>query len=285
MKKGVNYWSFPAGTSNAQILRSAARHGFAGAELGMGADGDLNAASTPTELAALRDLAGDLGIDIVSVVSMAAMVDNLVADDRSLRARGLVATQRQIELAHELGAGAVLVVPGYVGVDFIANAKPVAYEAAYDRALAAVAELAATATAAGVVIGIENVWNRFLTSPLEMRGFLDAVGSPAVGAYFDIGNTLATGYPQDWVRALGSRIVRVHAKDYRMVPGGLSGFVDLLSGDVDFPAVTAALAEVGYDGWISAEVTPYRDFPDQAIANASASLDRILAGASEGGAL
>lgn len=277
MRKGINYWSFPGGTSNADVIRGAARHGFEGAELCLAEDGDLSIASTDAEIAELRRLADENGVEIISVVSMLQLQHNLVSDDPAQRRTARDATRRQLAVAHELGAGAILVVPGYVGVDFVPGATPVRYDDAYQRALEEITGLSASAAEADVVIGVENVWNRFLTSPLEMRDFLDAVGSAHVGSYFDIGNALSQGYPEHWVRILGERIVRVHVKDYRANPGGLTGFVDLLSGDVDFGAVFAELDAIGYDGWCSAEVTPYRRLWDQGLANASASLDSILA--------
>jgi len=39
--------------------------------------------------------------------------------------------------------------------------------------------------------------------------------------------------------------------------GTAAGFCDLLEGDVDFKAVKAALAEIGYDGYVTAEILPY----------------------------
>src|SRR5690606_16928419 len=104
----------------------------------------------------------------------------------------------------------------------------------------------------GVQVCVENVWNKFLLSPLEMRGFLDGLKSSSVGSYFDVGNVLATGYPEHWIQLLGSRIKRVHFKDYRRAVGTADGFCDLLSGDVNWPGVVSALCSIGYDGWVTA---------------------------------
>lgn len=110
-----------------------------------------------------------------------------------------------------------------------------------------------------------------------MRAFVDAVGHPAVGVYFDIGNALLTGYPDQWIRILADRIVAVHVKDYRRSPGGFDSFVDLLAGDVDFPAVNQALLDIGYDGYVSAEMMPpYRHHPEQLVHSTSAAMDRIF---------
>jgi hexulose-6-phosphate isomerase len=108
-----------------------------------------------------------------------------------------------------------------------------------------------------VAICIENVWNKFLLSPLEMRDFIDSFNSQMIGAYFDVGNVLLMGYPDQWIRILGKRIKRVHVKDFKLSVGTAEGFVDLLEGDVDFEAVKKALADVGYDGYVTAELLPF----------------------------
>ena len=121
------------------------------------------------------------------------------------------------------------------------------------------------------------IWNKFLLSPLEMRDFIDKFSSAYAGAYFDVGNVVYSGYPEHWIKILGKRIKKVHLKDYRRVAGGLHGFVDLLSGDVDYPAVIKALKEINYDGWLTAEMLPpYTHYTDQILINTSLSMDRII---------
>ena len=96
-----------------------------------------------------------------------------------------------------------------------------------------------------------------MLSPLEMRDFIDKIDNKWIGAYFDVGNVVRDGYPEQWIRLLGKRIVKVHFKDYKRSVGTLDGFVELLAGDVNFDAVMEALHEIGYDGWITAEIFPY----------------------------
>ena len=104
-------------------------------------------------------------------------------------------------------------------------------------ALECISRLVPTAEDLGVSIAIENVWNKFLLSPLEMRDFIDHFDSENVGAYFDVGNVLLTGYPEQWIRILGPRIKRIHIKDFKNSIGTEDGFVDLLEGDIDFEAI------------------------------------------------
>lgn len=152
---------------------------------------------------------------------------------------------------------AYLLVPGAVDVFFLPDAEVVPYEVCYERAIDFVSKLIPTAEKTGVSICIENVWNKFLLSPLEMRNFIDSFGSKKIGSYFDVGNVLLTGYPDQWIKILGSHIKRVHIKDFKLSVGTAEGFVDLLEGDVDFEAVKKALAEVGYDGYVTAEMLPF----------------------------
>jgi hexulose-6-phosphate isomerase len=162
--------------------------------------------------------------------------------------------KKQLESAAVLGADTILVVPGAVGVDFIKNSEVVSYDKAYDYALEAFNELKCEAEKLKVSIGIENVWNKFLLSPLEMRDFIDKIHSEFVGSYFDVGNVINNGYPEQWIRILGNRIKKVHIKDFRRSVGNISGFVDLLSGDVNFHEVVKSLNDIGYSGYVTAEM-------------------------------
>jgi hexulose-6-phosphate isomerase len=113
-----------------------------------------------------------------------------------------------------------------------------------------------------------------------MRTFIDSVGSDYIGAYLDVGNVVYSGYPEHWIKILGKRIRKVHFKDYRKDVGSVAGFVDLLSGDVNYPAVIKELENVGYNSYVTAEMVPpspfYKYYPEQLIYNVSSTMDRIL---------
>ena len=148
-------------------------------------------------------------------------------------------------------------VPGAVEVFFLPEAEVIPYDVCFKRASEAIIKLVPVAEKLGVAIAVENVWNKFLLSPLEMREFIDNFNTSQVGVYFDVGNVLLTGYPDQWIRILGSRIKRVHIKDFKRSVGTADGFVDLLDGDVDFEAVKQALSEINYNGYVTAEMIPF----------------------------
>ena len=276
MKKGINIWSFPQDTVK-DSLTLAKDAGFEGVELALNGEGELSLQSTEAEIAQIRAMAEDMGLSLYSLSCGLCWDYRLSDDDAKMRQKAKDMIKKQLETAKILGADTVLVIPGAVNVEFSMPEKKVAYDVVYDRALEGLNELKAEAEALKVSIGLENVWNKFLLSPMEMRDFIDRIGSEYVGSYLDVGNTVYCGYPEDWIRILGKRIKKVHFKDYRTEAGGLHGFVDLLAGDVNYPEVVNALGEIGYDGWVSAEMIPsYKYYSDTIIYNTSNAMDRIL---------
>ncbi|MHA6480325.1 sugar phosphate isomerase/epimerase family protein [Paenibacillus sp. strain BS8-2] len=277
MKKGINIWSFADGTSIADAIALAKKAGFDGIELSLNETGELGLEVSDKEIAEVRSRLDDAGLEIAGLATGLYWSYSMTSSDESKRSKAIDVCKKQLEVASALGVDAILVIPGAVGVDFIPGAEVVPYDLAYHRASEAIASLVPHAEAAGVAIAIENVWNKFLLSPLELKGFIDAQGSSFVGSYFDVGNVVHSGYPEHWISILGERIKKVHFKDYRRQAGGLHGFVDLLAGDVDYPAVVAALKEIGYSNYVTAEMIPaYTHHADQIIFNTSNAMDAIL---------
>ncbi len=278
MKKSISFWSF-AGKDAYQAMQQAKDAGFDGIELTLDAKGALGLTpeTTEDELAAVRKAADDLGICLPSVASSLYWTYSFTSDDEAERENAFKTAVTQINIAKALGADTVLIVPGSVAVEFVPERPIVSYDVCWDRAIEAFKRLTPIAEQAEVHIGVENVWNKFLLSPLEMRAFIDTIGSDYVGAYFDVGNVVYSGYPEQWIRILGDRIKKVHFKDYRCNPGGLNCFTDLLSGDVNWPEVMQAFEDIGYDDWVTGEMIPaYTHAADQIIVNTSASMDRII---------
>jgi L-ribulose-5-phosphate 3-epimerase len=269
LKKAINQWSFPQGKRISECIALAKDAGFEGIELALADSGELSYQSTIKELNQIKQTLADADMEITSLASGLGWTYHLTSNDKDNRNQAIEIIKKQLEAAALLGADTILVVPGVVELT--------GYDEAYDNSLEALSRLADTAASYKVKIGVENVWNKFLLSPLEMRDFLDKIDSDYVGAYFDVGNVLLTGYPEHWIKILNNRIKKVHFKDYRREAAGLAGFVDLLAGDVNYPAVMAALKEIGYTDYVIAEmIPPYTYYPEQTIYNTSKTMDAIL---------
>lgn len=279
--KGISYWSFPGGLDGtkpvAEAFAEARKAGYESVEVCLSGVGDVSLETTEKGAKEIIKAANDAGIKISSVASGLYWGKSLSASDASMRAEALEIAKKQLEVAAWLNAGAILLIPGSVDVFFDPAAEVVDYDDVWRRATEAVGALAPLAESLKVAIGIENVWNKFLISPGEMRTFIDQFNSEWVGSYFDVGNAMLTGYPEQWIRFLGKRIKRIHLKDFRRAVGTADGFVDLLSGDVDWPAVIGALKEIGYEGYLTAEMIPlYKHYPEALIDNTSRAMDAIL---------
>lgn len=220
---------------------------------------EIRAASEETGLAVSGLVCGEIG-------------RRFAHPDPSVRREGIDAFKAALVDCEYLGGGSVLLYPGYVN-------EEVSYDQAYERVQAGVREVLPAAADVGIEIAVENVWNHFLLSPLEAVRFVDAFESEWVGWHFDIGNVVNFGWPEQWIRLLDHRIVKVHIKEFsrslRDDEGLWEGFqVELMEGDVDWPGVMKALGDVGYDGWASAEVS---GGGEERLRFVSERMDRILA--------
>jgi hexulose-6-phosphate isomerase len=273
MKTAVNRWCFPSHLPVDECLRLTRLAGLDGIELNLEEEGDLSLATPLDEVRAIAGRAADLGVGLTSLSTRLYWRYPLTSAEPAVAAKARDIALRQMDAAEALGVDVILLVVGLVTADD-------AYDAVYEWGLTALADLAPEAAARGVRLGVENVGNKLLLSPLEMRDFIDkaniASNTQAVAAYFDIGNVVGVGvgWPDHWIRILGERIVRVHVKDHRVTPRGTSS-VALLEGDVDWRRCMAALAKIGYDDYLTAEINPYPHYPLKLIADTARSLDTL----------
>ncbi len=259
MKKGLSQIVLPGSMSFQECLELTKSTGYEGIELRFGSEGELNLNATASELERIGQMCADAGVTPCSACGGWGALTSPNKDEREAGKEGVT---KLLQCAAALDINAVLVVPGRV-------TEEVSYDVAYHWALECAKELAPVAEELKVAIGIENVWNKFFLSPLEMRDFLDEVNSPYVGKYFDIGNVVIFGYPEQWINILGSRIKKVHLKDFKR-----EGYqwTPLMEGDVDWPKVMKALRDTGYDDFVISEVGGDKD----AHQRTSETIDKIL---------
>jgi len=251
LRKGACIGVLPSELSVLERFELAKELGFEGIE--------PNTLESPEEVEEYRRASEQTGVEIHSIMNSGHWKYPLTDNDPEVVKECVKGIQTSIRNAHELGADAVLLVPGIVR-----------------RSQREIRKLLPMAEEHGVVIAVENVGNRFLLSPIEFARYVDEFESPYVKAYFDVGNFTSIGFPPDWIRTLGKRLYKVHIKKFE--PGAdVPTFdpKDRRTQGIDWPDVRRALDDVGFSGWVTAEV---RSGDLEYLKELSARIDRILLG-------
>jgi L-ribulose-5-phosphate 3-epimerase len=248
LKKGIMWGSIGVGKTILEKFQAAKDAGFDGVEV-----------MSPLDRNEILNAMKVTGLPVASVCGSLHWKFLLSDPDEKVRQQGVDALKAALEDAKAYGTDTVLLVPGRV-------TEAVTYEEVWNRSVAEIKKAIPLAEKLNVKIGIENVWNNFLLSPMEARNYTDQFRSKYVGFYFDCGNILTYGWPEQWIKILGNRIARVHIKEYSKKiadkQGKGAGFgVKLLEGDVNWSAVMKALSETGYTSWTTIE-QPGGDTPE-----------------------
>ena len=259
IKKGLVYDMLPSSLSHADRFKMARDTGF---EV-------VQAPTTPDEHSAgeIKNAAAAAGIRIDSVMNMDHWKYPLSSADPAVVEKSLAGMRTSLHNAKLWGSDTVLLVPAVVNPN-------TSYRDAWTRSQKEIRKLIPLAEELKIIIAIEEVWNKFLLSPLEMARYIAEFNSPWIKAWFDVGNVLLYGYPQDWIRTLGKDIADVHLKDFKRKEDGYA-WVNLGDGDADWPAVRQAFADIGYSGSAIAELEGGNE---AYLRDVSRRIDRLLLG-------
>src|SRR6266571_3245437 len=259
IKKGLVFDMVPANLSYADRFKLVRDAGF---EV-------VQALTEPDERKAeeMKAAADAANIRIDSVMNVDHWQYPLSSSDPVVVEKSLAGMRTSLHNAKLWGSDVVLLVPAVVN-------PQTSYRDAWTRSQTQIRKLIPLAEELKVVIAIEEVWNKFLLSPLEMSSYIDEFHSPWIKAWFDVGNVLLYGYPQDWIRTLGKRIVKVHLKDFKRKEDGYS-WVNLGDGDVNWEAVREAFREIGYAG---SAITELEAGDEAYLRDVSQRVDRLIIG-------
>jgi len=225
------------------------------------------------EAAEIKEAAKKSGLRVHSVMNMDHWRLPISSSDPEVVSGSVKGMETSLRNAALWGADTVLLVPAVV------DAKT-SYKDAWTRSQRVIRErLLPMARDLKVIIAVEEVWNKFLLSPIEFAKYVDEFDSPWVKAYFDVGNVVFYGFPQDWIRTLGPRIAKVHLKDFKLDrQNGQFTWPNIGEGDIDWPEVRRAFADINYNGYMTTELSRGNGDPASYLKDVSARLDRFLAG-------
>jgi L-ribulose-5-phosphate 3-epimerase len=258
LKKGVLITMLPKQMSYLNRFKLAVDVGFDGVEAQTVAD--------LKEADQIKEASEKAKIRIHSVMNMGHWewpFSSLNPDDVRKGAERMEISLRNAKL---WGADTVLLVPAVVRPD-------TTIPQAWQRSQPHIRKLLPLAEELGVVIGVEPVWNKFLLTPYDTAKYVDEFKSRWVKAYFDVGNVVMYGFPQEWIRALGKRIVKFHLKDFKYET---RQWAPLREGSIDWKEVRKAIGEIGFSGYLTVEL---QGGDEAYLREVSRRVDMILAGA------
>ncbi|HIQ02959.1 MAG TPA: sugar phosphate isomerase/epimerase [Desulfurococcales archaeon] len=242
MKLGVSIWCLPKPLRNPyEFMAKAKEIGYDGVELAIvDEDLELSSSERTRKWKSILEKAKTLDIEIPSIASGLYWRYNMVTDGES----ALKVLKIQCEVAATVNAHVVLVIPGVA-------VSEINYLEHFTRVARVLKKASKIAEDYNVIIGLEPSWNRLFPSPLDFKKLIDEVGEKNVKVYFDVGNTLPHSLPEHWIRILGKDIVQVHVKDFNIdeLKFGIPQ-----TGSINWDAVKTALWDIGYQGYLVAEV-------------------------------
>jgi hexulose-6-phosphate isomerase len=263
LKRGVNAWIYPSSFNFESVLHLSKTIGFDGVELNL----DEEMLKTDREgRSKIADVAKSLDLELPSLCTGLFWKYNLASPDEKIRRKSIELMKQGCSFAADIDASVFLVVPGVATPE-------IPYKDIWNLSKESLLEAAKVAEDHAVTIGIENVWNKFLYSPLEFRSFVEEINHPNVKVYFDVGNAFLLGYPEQWIKHLADLIVCVHIKDFQI---STMQFKPLFQGDIPWQRIMKALSEVGYKGFLNVEVSPYPGHPLKAAMDSKTALDMML---------
>ena len=278
MIKGISYLSFENGLSNNESIESALsqtkKNGFDALELSVSSEGVINTNTSKAECEIIRKKIDDSGIFVDSIATGMSWGVSPTSNDRSIREKSIKLHQDALKVASFLDCKALLFVPGVVKSPI--SPDIVRYDKALDRIREAINQMLPIAEDLNIDLCMENVWNGFFYSPIELRDFVDSFDSDRLGVYLDIGNLIGyQQYPPHWVELLNSRIKRVQIKDFQenFDWTGSFSFCDIGAGDVPWKETIAALNAIQYKSTIIAEMLPW---DETILSRTSAAMDQLF---------
>ena len=272
MKSSLNAWSCPNDLDFKDMFQALKKAGYDGVELNIDKPGrsahSLTLETTKEQIREIKAISEEIGLPVSGISSSLYGSETLGSNRPEDRAHTRQLLETQLSFADELGADGILIVPGGI-------TENRSIRQAWDNCQESLLSLKDVIAGGKAWVGVENVWNNFFISPMDMARFIDEVNIPHLGAYFDVGNVAIFSWPEYWIEILGQRIVKIHVKDFIKKSTNAGCFVNLLEGSIRWDKVIQALRAIGYDGYLTAEVAGMPNTPEYLYQITQSALDTI----------
>lgn len=279
MFKSITLRSFPETMPTIDRLALAQQYGYEGIEINLEPNTEITLEISDQDLERLLLLVKSFDLKVSGVYSRTQWYYPISSLESEVRVAGRKIISTIISAAEILECDTALVIPGVVDNSiFATEPEIIPYLDAYKNSVESIQILIdEVLSKSNVHIALENVWGKFLYSPMEFASFVDGFGTEQIGVYFDVGNSLRNGFPEDWIRILDHRIRAVHIKDFKRSIDTINGFCGILQGDVNWDQVSLSLQEIGYKRWITGEVLPaYKFLPEILIEETSRAMSAVF---------
>jgi len=281
VKIGIHSWVLETQHPLPLAIKRAAQIGYQGYEIDIGNFGgsglglqilpDRMSESNREEIRQARDAAG---IPICSLCLGALWHYPLSGEDETFRQRGVEITQAAVGLAADLGADVILLPLG--------QPQGVSNSQAWTNTIRSLEQCLTVTEQAKITLALENVCSNYLLSADDLARMIDELNSPFLKVYYDVANNAWLGMdPSSEIRSLASRICRLHFKNRSSLRGTPNSVTNSVGdpGIVNFQAVSNAIHEINYQGYLVLEVPTLGLNPDEIAAQNLANIRKLIYGA------
>jgi len=198
---------------------------------------------------------------------------NLADQDPGRRRMAVKFYNSALDLASNLGAKAIIVLPGKMEEPNLMKSKA-SFRNYFERAVESLKDCSRHAEGVGVCLGVENaVVGNFIDRPEEMASIVDEVSSEYVKAYLDISNANVFFPPTRYIETLRGRLLGcIHVSDN---DGTYAWHLPIGMGKIDYRGVIQKLKEIHWDGYLVPEIFYSKD-PVKGVRDSKVKLEGLI---------
>ena len=242
--------------SSSEAIERISRLGFDGVEILADAPHILPNKIKDCEIDALKSVIESYSLAISNInANTAEGLESIISQDSTNRRKRIDYIKRCIYIANKLCSK-------NISISVEQKSSTCSYSETYDILLASLKEILTSAEQYNIKIGIEYEPGFYIDNADKLLRIIADISHPLLGANLDIGHSAVAGDDIGLtIEQLGNKIWNIHLEDIKrgvhnhLIPG---------EGDINFRSLKTALDRVGYNSFITLELYPYKNNPDEA---------------------